>query len=314
MLMHPFPFDPTYGYSPEQLQAMQPPVGVADFAYFWRDTYRQARALPTDACVELLPDSHRSHTVHSVSFNGLGGIRSGGWLLLPKDGPAQRGVVMSHGYGGRTDYMVGWLPKDMAVMLPCAPGFHRSARADIPDTAGLHVVHGIASRETYVIRWCVAAIWSAATVLLEQCPQIAGRLYFHGGSFGGGLGALAVPWDDRIQAACLEVPTFGHHASRLQCPCVGSGEAVRAYALDHPDVVDVLAYYDAAVAAKFIAVPVIGVPAYFDPAVPPPGQWAVINACAGPVDVCPISAGHFDNPTAVADYRRQRTALESRFV
>lgn len=314
MLRHDFPFDPTYGCDAAALRAIRPPAEVADFGAFWQATYAETRAVPAAVTLEAVTDTHPTHRVRGIAFTTLGGHRVGGWLLEPRTDVPARGLVIGHGYGGRSDPGTGWLPADAVALLPCAPGFHRSARADLPDVAHRHVIHGIAHRDTYLIRFCVASLWSAASVLLDLHPQLAGRLYFHGGSFGGGLGALAVPWDDRFQAACLEVPTFGHHPWRLRCPCVGSGEAVRSYQAAHPEVVDVLAYYDAAVAATRARVPLIGVPAFFDPAVPPPGQWAVINGWAGPVDVCPITAGHFDNPHAVAEYRSQREAMRARFI
>lgn len=313
-LVHGFPFDPTYGCDAAALAAIRPPEAVPGFDAFWRETFAANAAIDPNATITEAPDPHPTHTVRFVAFDHLGGIRSGGWLLEPRDGPAVRGLVIGHGYGGRGDCSTGFLPRDAAAILPCAPGFDRSARADLPNVSDRHVVHGITAKETYLIRACVAGLWSAATVLLQRHPGIGSRLYYFGESFGGGLGALALPWDTRFAAACLVVPTFGHHPWRLRCPCVGSGEAGRRWHAEHPEVVDVLAYYDAAVAATRIRIPVVGVPAYFDPAVPPPGQWAVINGLAGEVDLCPVTAGHFENPTALADYRRQREALERRFL
>ena len=73
-------------------------------------------------------------------------------------------------------------------------------------------------------------------------------------SFGGGVGALALPWDDRFGAAHLNLPSFGHYPLRLTMPCIGSGEAVRRYHAEHPDVLDVLRYFDAATAATRIEI------------------------------------------------------------
>ncbi len=314
MLRHDFPFDPTYGCDAAALAAIRPPEEVGDFAVFWQTTFAETMAVPIEVALESVTARHPTHRVSGISFTTLGGYRVGGWLLEPLTGVPVRGMVIGHGYGGRSDPSTGWLPRDAAAILPCAPGFHRSARSDLPAVADRHVVHGIAQRDTYLIRFCVASLWSAASALLSIHPQIAGRLSFHGGSFGGGLGALALPWDARFHAACLEVPTFGHHPWRLRCPCVGSGESVRRYHREHPEVVEVLAYFDAAVAATHCRIPVVAVPAFFDPAVPPPGQWAVINGLAGPVDLCPVTAGHFDNPHAVAEYRRLRAAMQARMA
>lgn len=79
------------------------------------------------------------------------------------------------------------------------------------------------------------------------------------------MGALALPWDDRFTRAHLKVPTFGHHAIRNVCSCEGSGQAVAAYVADHPEAMDVLAYYDAATAASHIEIPVFGAPPCLTP-------------------------------------------------
>ena len=312
VIAHGYPFDPTYGCDEAALRAIRPPTPPAGFADFWRATRSATDAVPLD--LKRLPASgdHRSHVVSQVRFSTLAGHRIGAWLLEPRHGPGDRGLVIGHGYGGRSAPEVGFLPRQTVALLPCAPGFDLSAHPDLPAVADRHVVHGIAARETYLIRACVASLWSAASALLALHPRIAGRLAFHGSSFGGGLGALALPWDDRYGDAFLDVPTFGHHPLRLQCVSVGSGEAVRRWRAAHPEVVEVLRFYDAASAATLIDRPVLCAPALFDPAVPPPGQWAVANALPQG-EIMPLSAGHHDNPHGNREQRRLREMLKRRF-
>jgi cephalosporin-C deacetylase len=93
----------------------------------------------------------------------------------------------------------------------------------------------------------------------------------------------------------------------VRLECVGSGAAVRTRYLQDPRVLDVLAYFDAATAARHVRIPVQAVPALFDPSVPPPGQFAVVNSLAGAVEVELLTAGHFfDYP----EYDLELTALE----
>jgi cephalosporin-C deacetylase len=92
------------------------------------------------------------------------------------------------------------------------------------------------------------------------------------------------------------VPSFGHHPLRLTMPCTGSGAAVRSYAAEHPDVVRTLGFFDAASCATRVDIPVLVAPALADPAVPPPGQFAVANALAGDATLFVTSAGHADYP------------------
>ncbi len=138
-------------------------------------------------------------------------------------------------------------------------------------------------------------------------------MYFTGGSFGGGLGALALPWDNRFALGHLHVPTFAHHPIRNEYRSEGSGKSVADYVSDHPDVMDLLAYYDAATAASQIQIPVIGAPAVFDPKVPPPGQFAVTNTLPETGKICILRAGHFEYPGQQEDDRDLRSQLRSFF-
>ncbi len=211
-------------------------------------------------------------------------------------------MVMGHGYGGRDSHDLYASLKECAVFCPCARGFHLSAHPRFPENdCAKHVIHSLKTKEDYIIRGCVAELWGAATVLLNLFPEIGDNLFYSGGSFGGGLGALMLPWDKRYQRAVLGVPTFGHHPSRLQGLCHGSGEAVRQHILQNPGYRPILDYYDAAIAAKHIQIPVLVQPALFDPSVPPPGQFTVCNSIAGPKEYFIYSSGHFECPNAEAE-------------
>jgi cephalosporin-C deacetylase len=183
-------------------------------------------------------------------------------------------------------------------------GQGRSRTPEIPEYAHKHVLTGIESRETYVLRGCVADIWCAASALTELFPIAHDCLHYMGTSFGGGLGALALAWDRRFSAAYLGLPTFGNHPLRVTLPCLGSGEALRKRFRRHPDVMDVLRYYDAAATARFITMPMVCTCALFDPAVPPPGQFAVYNALAGPKTLFVSQAGHFAYPEEEKDQQK----------
>ena len=302
MFKHPFDFDPTYGYSKEDLLKVGLPEAPPDFDAFWQQTYAENEAIALNPVRERLPSPLPGHSLHEVSFSTLGGIRVGAWLFEPEDSPPTRGLVIGHGYGGRESPETQMDLSSAVAIFPCAPGFNLSASPGIPGNAMDHVIHGIEGRESYIIRSCVASLWSAASVLLELHPGIAGHLYSAGVSFGGGLGALALPWDKRFAKAQFSVPTFGHHPLRLKCRCGGSGKSVASYHREHPEVIEVLRYYDAATAAARITIPVLSAPALFDPVVPPPGQFAVCNALPGGSQQVILSAGHFEYPEMVAEY------------
>ncbi|MER6116856.1 acetylxylan esterase [Streptomyces sp. NPDC001743] len=301
--VHGFPFDPAYGRTLDELTAVPAPPAPDDFADFWRARHDAAREVVTDPEVGPVEDERDGVRIHGVTYTSVGGVRLGGWLALPVESaaaePVRHGFVIGHGYGGRAEPGPDVpLPlPSAAAILPCVRGMgSRGLVAGIPDVSAEHVLHGIASRDSYVIGDCVADLWCAASALQELVPELGGpgRLGYLGESFGGGLGALALPWDDRFGAAQLTVPTFGNHPLRLTLPCAGSGEAVRAYRGTHPEVVDVLRYFDAATAAGFVQLPTLVAAALFDPSVPPPGQFAVHNALAGEKELLVLPAGHFE--------------------
>ena len=152
----------------------------------------------------------------------------------------------------------------------------------------------IQDRNRYILGGCADDIWMGISALLETFPQVSGHIGYMGISFCGGMGALATPWDARIQRVHLALPTFGHHPLRLTIPCSGSGEAVRQLYLQGKfNITDTLAYYDAASAASFFSKPVHVAAALRDPAVPPHGQFAIYNAApASERKLFVLEAGH----------------------
>jgi cephalosporin-C deacetylase len=310
-MQHSFPFDPTHGFTPEQLRAVAPPSEPADFDAFWRATHEQAMRVPLGLTVKDCPSASPRHRLREIRYATLEGVQLGAWLVEPLDEPVRMAVVMGHGYG---QIRVPEYPaRSAAFLFTCAPGFSLSAQPGLPSTVEQHVVHGLERRETYMLRYCVAALWSAARVMQELVPVARDRLVYMGDSFGGGLGAMALPWEPSFQRGYLGVPTFGHQELRLSLECVGSGHAVQQYVAQHPEALEVLRYFDAAAAARRIRIPVLYVPAHFDPAVPPAGQFAVANAASANSAVFELSAGHFDHPGLVEEYEKLRQITESFF-
>jgi cephalosporin-C deacetylase len=278
-----YPFDPTHGYTEDMLMAVGCPPAPADFADFWRATFTAASDVPARASRRVVRRSAKQ-LVEEVEFDAWGGdgqpaVRLGGWLTTPLDGVVTSGLVVGHGYGGRTAPDPAPLVPGAAVLYPCARGFNRSAQPDIPATANEHVLHGIGSRDTYVHRFNAADLWASASALTELVPAVAANLCYAGASFGGGIGALMLPWDGRYKRAFLDYPSFGHHPIRLTLPCVGSGEAIRQHGGERH--LPVLRYFDAATAAAHLTTPTLVAAALYDPAVPPPGQFAIYNCLAG---------------------------------
>ncbi|MDP2680392.1 MAG: acetylxylan esterase [Rhodoferax sp.] len=165
-----------------------------------------------------------------------------------------------------------------------------------------------------------AAAWKTCGWRSQLCwsffPVVAGQVAYSGVSFGGGIGAPAVPWDARVGRVHLQEPTFGHQALRLTLPCIGSGEAVRDFQSQHGfHVIDTLAYYDAASAARHLRIPALVAVALFDPIVSPPGQFAVFNAIAEPFKrLFVLQTGHFGHAGQQQQLWEMKRELASFFM
>ena len=309
---------PVSGTSPASLGAFEaddfPPLGEAvlrgpdGFDAFWQVARDEALAAdPQAERVEVL-SREDGRVVTRVRFRTTDGIELGGWLSEPAEGPVRRVVVRLHGYGGAEGPHDPLDLAEAAELTPVLRGLPTLGLVDgIPTTGDLHVLHGIAHRDTYVHRGCVQDAWVSVTAALQLVPG-AQRVDLTGSSFGGGIGALALPLEDRVTAACLDVPSFGNHPARLETPCAGSGESVRLAALDDPSVRDVVAYFDAATAAARVRQPVLVSAARVDPVVPPVGQLSVYYALGGPRSLLLLTAGHFEYPEQERAGRLMRAA------
>ncbi len=294
---HDHPFDPTYGMDLDALLAVAPPEPPRGFVDFWRA--RRARALTIDPAPRLEnPRRAGAHQIFDCTYRSTDGVVVGGWFVRPATGEARRGLVVGHGYGGRDGPDLELAAPDTALLFPCLRGLSRSARPDLSSDPNRHVLHGIEDRDRWVIGGCVDDAWLAVSALLALAPAVAGRIGWSGLSLGGGIGALMLPWEDRVDRAELRLPTFGHHALRLTLPMVGSGAAIAAREATHGGVMETLRWHDAATAARFVRQPVLAVLALFDPAVPPPGQFAIFNALPENKELVTLEAGHFDYPGA----------------
>lgn len=303
-LHHTYPFDPTYGYGLEELLSVSAPEEAADYDAFWRRRYEMAMAV--DAAPELIlrEPLKGGWQVHDLFYRSTDGVKISGWCLLPATGVVERVLVVLHGYGGRVAPDFHWSFENTAMFFPCARGIGRSAHPPISANPMWHVLHDIQDRDGYVHGGCVADVWLAVSSALRLFPEAEGRVGLIGTSFGGGIGSMALAWDERIARGHFNVPSFGNQPLRLTFQTTGSGAAVRmAHRRNKEAVERTLAYYDAAIAARHIRVPVHFACALFDPVVAPPGQFAIHNAVPGEKSLFVLKAGHFEYPEQAGDER-----------
>ena len=294
----PYDFDPTYGLGVEELRAIRPPQGPPDFDDFWRARHIGALGVDPRPQLRESASSQPNWHVHDIIYTSTDEFSIGGWLLLPKEGTVRRGLVVGHGYGGRDQPDFDIPVKQTAVLFPCFRGLSRSRRPPISDDPAWHVLHDIDKPERYILGGCVEDLWLAVSVLTRLYPELDGRIGYSGISFGGGIGALAMAFDQRIDRGHLVVPTFGNMPLWLTLPTIGSGHSVQNYQKTHGDVLNTLSLFDAATAAARIAVPMLVAVARFDPAVAPPCQFSIANArpASNHHETVILDAGHSDYP------------------
>lgn len=286
-------FDGSYGRTEAELRAVRPVPAPPGFADRWRRWRREAAAVDA-APVALSTSEEQGRRVSVVEHASVDGVRLRAWVVEPLDGPPRAGVVHGHGYGGREAVDLARVPDDVAAIYPVARGLGTlNAGVGAPEPTPEHVLAGIDDPEHYVLGLCARDLWLAADVLVSVVGALP--LYYVGESFGGGIGALALPWDDRFVGATLIVPSFGQYDERLAVPCLGSGETVRQHVLRHPEAREVLRWFDSSTAIGFAEVPVRVEAALWDQYVPPQGQFAVA-AGATDVELAPLPAGHAEYP------------------
>jgi len=291
-------FDHSYGYTLPSLLEVEPPIESQDFAHFWRSCFDGIKTLHPLPEIKHTGRQIGNFELYELAFKSTNDITIKGWLLLPSKLTVNKVFVVGHGYGG-CDEPTDNLPiADAAYLFLCYRGISSSAIDGVPENPKYHVLYNIQDRDSYILRGCVEDTWMAVSAAEALFPAAKEHIGFMGISFSGGIGALALPWDKRIKKAHLQVPSFGHQPLRLELPSWGSAKSVQKFYRRHPEVDTVanLSYYDAAIAAAYIDVPVHIAAALADPVVAPPGQFAIYNNLPPNKQLFVLEKGHSDYP------------------
>jgi cephalosporin-C deacetylase len=292
-----YDFDPNYGYSLTQLLAVSPPKEPYGFDEFWQTRYQKALTVDPQPTTKIINENERGWRVFEINYLSTDNFPVRGWLLLPNTGVIKRGFIIGHGYGGRNapDFHLPF--NDAALLFPCFRGLGLSAHPAISPEPHWHVLHDINRVDRYILGGCVEDTWLAVSAMLQLFPHLAGHLGYLGISFSGGIGALALPWEQRITRGHLNLPTFGHHPLRLRLKTRGSTESLQQFYKTHKkQTLHTLRYHDAVLAAKRITMPIHCACAVFDPFVAPPSQFAIYNALPNIKKLFVLSAGHHEYP------------------
>ena len=290
-------FDPTYGYSLQQLLAVKAPKEPKDFDAFWQKRYQKALTVAPEPQTRIVNENKLGWRLFEISYTSTDNLTIRGWLLVPVSDVIKRGFIIGHGYSGPNDPVFHLPFENAALLFPSLRGLALSAQPNIPSEPYHHVQHNIDQTDRYILGGCVEDVWLAVSALLYLFPDIVGHLGYLGISFSGGIGALALAWEQRIARGHLNTPTFGNHPLRLKLETRGSTHSLQEFYRAHKkQTLKILRYYDAALAAKRISMPMHCACAQFDPCVAPPGQFAIYNALAGTKQLFTLIAGHHNYP------------------
>ena len=264
-------------YTQDELLQIKGDTPVEGFREFWMAQYAAARAWNGSYHVEdelwaPEPDCH----IYKIRFTSTDGFSIGMWLARPAESCG--GNLVAHGYGNpSTPPEIKRV--DRTVAVPCVRGLGLSQCKDIPWKLAEHAAYGFDDPERYVIVGGVRDLWIALTVMIDMFPDTADNIVCSGGSLGGAMGAMALPWDERIHYGDLNVPTLGGRIA-LKYPCAPDTPANTRFqkALAGGDGMRIIDFCNASAAAQFIRVPTIITPALRDNCVPPPVQFAVANS------------------------------------
>ncbi len=283
--------DPSFGFSIEDLLNPQSlPVLPEGGEAWWRARYARLRQMELTLVWESEWSVEGKRRVRKLRIDTPQGRSVGAWFSIPLEGDVTRLVVHGNGYGAATASTDLLLGGEAHLLL------WRSIEQAGQNLFELPVTHGVEDRDTFILGGRVEDVWCAVSTMRSLYPDPALPLCYWGGSFGGGIGALATPWDERVDAVYFDVPTFGNHPVRLQTPCVGLGKALCDYYLKNPQILQTLQWYDAAATIACARQPLLCACGILDPIVPPVGQFAIWHAHRGPKRLLVMPAGHLDHP------------------
>ncbi len=292
----------TAGFDPYHIApAVQDP---ADFDTFWSGAIANARKLPLDARMTLLPEKCTGEVnVYHISFqNDLPGSRIYGMLALPKKEGKYPAILRVPGAGIR----------------PYSGDTRMAARGCITLEIGIHGIPVNLDPEVYtslsagalrnypqirmndrdnhfykrVYVGCVKAV-----DFIFSLPEFDGaRVAVTGGSQGGALTLVTAGLDPRITCAAAYYPALSDHAGYLLKRAGGWPHYFKTTE-PQPGESETLAYFDVVNFARRITAPGIYSWGYNDLTCPPTSMYAAYNVITAPKELYLFQeTGHWTFP------------------
>lgn len=282
----------------EELEHYRPEVHEpADFDDFWAAQLASARAIGGPVEYTPFETPLACGQVFDVAFPGHGGTPIRAWLLVPRDVPAQRPVIVEYiGYGGgRGDPFewLGWLaagyPHFVMDTRGQGGGWRRGDTADAgeagtPATPGF-MTRGITDpKNHYYTRLFVDAAL-AVDAAIGHPATIGRRVVVTGRSQGGGLTLATAHLNPRVVAAMPDVAFLAHFRRALTITDAAPYAELVRYCAVRPNEVETvwqtLSYIDVANHAKRGRVPALFSVGLIDDITPASTVFAAYHHYAG---------------------------------
>ncbi|MBT4482398.1 MAG: prolyl oligopeptidase family serine peptidase [Candidatus Latescibacteria bacterium] len=258
-----------------------------DFDRFWRSAKAELIRIPMDPIVEpvhdsTLPDGYK---IYKISLASTGGGRVHGWFTVPEGKGTFPAVLFVPGAGVRpTSKATVFTRAGLAVLSINVHGidpdkeikYYQGLRANIFKGDDYFFFNKKDPHRYYhyrVIQDCIRAV-----DFLHTCDKVdSSKIGICGGSQGGFLSLITPALDKRIKAASLAVPAM--------CDITGPLYGRHTYGLleqgDGEKEIQALSYYDVALAASLINIPVQMRVGFLDNTCPPTAVYSAYNNLRG---------------------------------
>lgn len=306
------------GFSPEKIQPYT--KMPADFDQFWANNLAELAKLPLSYTMEPAPE-YETDKMNAYLVN-LKVDKSGrsiyGYLFIPKNVkpgscpavlcPPGAGIKtikepLRHRYYGEN----GMIRFEIEIhgLDPRLDGDTFAAISKAFNGENGYLNNGLDDKDNYYMKHVYLAC-VRANDFLASLPEWDGKnLAVQGGSQGGGLALVTAGLDPRVSVCVANHPALADMAGFKANRADGYPHFSKQNAMDTPDKINTMAYYDAVNFARRIKAPVRMTWGFNDNVCPPTTSYATWNVITAPKDplITPINEhwtsetterGHFD--------------------
>ena len=300
----------TAAYAPDSIKATA--EMPADFTAFWAGAIANARKIPLDSHMTLLPErSTGSINVYEVSFqNDRPGSRIYGILCVPKKQGSYPVELKVPGAGVRAYRGDTALAEKGVITFEI--GIH-----GVPVTMPNEVYYNLAfgplneyffanlnNRDRYYYKRVYVGCVKAIDYLLTLPQTDSSRIAVYGGSQGGALSIVTASLDKRIKYVACLYPALSDVTGYLHGRAGGWPHMFSPSVqptLQTPQNIQVSSYYDVVNFAKRLTIPGLYAWGYNDETCPPTSMYAAFNNIASPKELfITKETGHWLAPAQAA--------------